>query len=230
MEFGLREAVTFLEQQEKQIVKSSTNHTAIRQAKKSIVDQGIPSAYACCFCSRSDSLSQWRGYTNGGQGIAIVFEVGRLEKHFADYNSVMAEVAYGQDATKKRLADEFEKLIQSRGGDLFSDGSLSADELEALILSLSPQFKHKSFEDEREWRLIVNKPKNPSDVVFRTKDNVLVPYLKLGETNVGLPIERVIVGPGKDMDITKQSIELFLRSKMEYEEVEVTKSYVPFRS
>lgn len=230
MEFGLKEAVKFLEQQEKQVTKSSTNQSAIRQAKRNILDQGIPSAYACCFCSRSDSLSQWRGYTNGGQGIAIVFEVGQLEKHFSHYNAVMAEVAYGQDATKKRLEDEFENLIKARHGDLFSDGSLTAEELEALILSLSPQFKHKGFEDEREWRLIVNEPKKSADVVFRTKDNVLVPYLKLGEKGVGLPIDRVIVGPGKDMDITLQSVELFLKSKMEYEDVEVSKSYVPFRS
>ncbi|MBB2905816.1 hypothetical protein FHR76_002198 [Rhizobium sp. RAS22] len=230
MEFGLNEAVKFLENQEKQIEKFTSAHGVLRTAKRSIQSKGIPSAFACCFCTSKDSLSQWRGYTNGGQGVAITFEVGDLERHFSDFNAVMAEVAYGEDATKKRLNDEFEKLFLGTGGDLFSDGWPSAENLEALILTLSPQFKHKSFEDEREWRLIVNEPKKQTDLEFRTKEHVLVPYLKLGEKGVPLPIKEVIVGPGKDMDITMQSVELFLKSKMHYEDVDVSRSSVPFRS
>lgn len=229
MEFGLKEAVKFLEHQEKQIEKVTSAHGVLRRAKKNIQSKGIPSAFACCFCTDGDSLSQWRGYTNGGQGIAITFEVGRLDDHFSEYNAVMAEVAYGTDATKQRLTDEFEKLVSSSGGDLFSDGWPSAENLEALILTLSPQFKHKSFEDEREWRLIINEPKKQSDLEYRTKDNVLVPYLKLGQRGVPLPITKITVGPGKDVDITMQSVEMFLKSKMHYEDVEVSRSYVPFR-
>lgn len=230
MDFGLEAAVAFLREQDENAGGSSVKNSAIKEASARIRARGIPSAYACCFCTRRDNLSQWRGYSTGGQGISIVFEIGKLEQHFKSYGAIIAEVAYGADATKRRLKEEFEKYVTSTSGDLFSYGTLSASDLENLILSLSPQFKHKSFEDEREWRVIVNGPQKTGDLCYRTKDNVLVPYIRLGEPNLPLPIEQVIIGPGKDMDITLQSVELFLKSKLEYEDVEVIKSTVPFRT
>jgi hypothetical protein len=87
-----------------------------------------------------------------------------------------------------------------------------SEAIEDLLLSLCPQFKHKSFEDEREWRAIAQKPSDGSNVDFRTKDNVLVPFLRLGVRDKKLPIVSVTIGPGKDMDLTRRSVDNYLAS------------------
>lgn len=233
MEYGIQEAVKFLEMQETKADNGKEKKKLFEAAKRRIRDKGIPSAYACCFCEQNDSLGQWRGYTGGGQGIAIEFNAQNLLKHFQTSNAMLAKVMYGQDATRKVLQEELDKFVHGNvSHDLFADilGDNSSERLETLILTLAPRFKHKSFEDEREWRLIVNNPPAKSRIEYRSKDNVLVPFLKLGDKRRPLPITRVRVGPGKDMDITAQSIELFLQSQYEYEGVEVVKSSVPFRA
>ncbi|MDX1150231.1 DUF2971 domain-containing protein [Sinorhizobium medicae] len=232
MEYGIREAVKFLEMQETKAENGRDKKKLFAAAKRRILDKGIPSAYACCFCEKNDSLGQWRGYTGGGQGIAIEFNAQDLLKHFRAANAMLAQVTYGQDATRKVLREELDKFINGNvSHDLFADilGDDSPERLEALILTLAPRFKHHSFEDEREWRLIVNDPPARSKIEYRAKDNVLVPFLKLGDKKHPLPITRVIVGPGKDMDITAKSIELFLQYQFKYEDVDVVKSSVPFR-
>ncbi len=68
MEYGIKEAVTFLEEQARDTNNHGVKKKLFEAAKKRIQSKGIPSAYACCFCEQNDNLGQWRGYTAGGQG------------------------------------------------------------------------------------------------------------------------------------------------------------------
>ncbi|WP_162251060.1 DUF2971 domain-containing protein [Ensifer sp. Root423] len=231
MDYGLSEATRFLD--ERASSSRMTDDTKLFAAvKKRIKDRGIPSAYACCFCEQADSLGQWRGYTGGTQGIAIEFYASRLRQQFKASNATLQKVIYGQDQTRKVLQQEVDNLFNQINGDLFADvlGDDRLERFETLLLQLAPRFKHKSFEDEREWRLIISDPARETNIEYRTRDNVLVPYIKLGSPSVPLPISRIRIGPGKDMDITLQSVELFLRAQLEHDEVEVVKSAVPFRT
>ncbi len=232
MDYGIKEAIKFLEKLESD-GSDSTRKNLIASAKRRITTRGIPDAYACCFCEHGDSLGQWRGYSSGTQGIAIDFQAECLKNHFLPYGGELAPVAYGQDATRQALLKRFEEFISKGEGkrDLFRDFlEQQSESLEDAIIHLAPRFKHKSFEDEREWRIIVKAPLPILKVEYRTRDNVLVPYLKLGSSDLPLPIERVRIGPGKDMDITKQSVEMFLQSTNRYDGVDVEKSNVPFRT
>ncbi|MBV7518928.1 DUF2971 domain-containing protein [Ensifer sp. ENS12] len=231
MDHGLSEATKFLD--ERASSKGMSDDTRLFAAvKKRIKDSGIPSAYACCFCEQNDSLGQWRGYTGGTQGIAIEFYASGLRQQFKASNATLQKVIYGQDETRRVLEQEVDSLFNQINGDLFADvpGDDRLERFETLLLQLAPRFKHKSFEDEREWRLIISEPARQTQIEYRTKDNVLVPYIKLGTPNVPLPINRIRIGPGKDMDITLQSVELFLRAQLEYDDVDVVKSAVPFRT
>lgn len=233
MDYGIREAVKFLEQLEKSTGTDDARKKLFAAAKRRINAHGIPDAFACCFCEHGDSLGQWRGYSNGTQGVAIDFQAEDLRRHFLPYGIELAKVVYGQDETRRELQERLEKFISTNEGnkDLFRDlVDQQSEALEDLIISLAPRFKHKSFEDEREWRIIVKTPLQAVTVEYRTRDNVLVPFIKLGSSNLALPIEAVRVGPGKDMDITKQSVEMFLKSTEHYEGVIVEKSNVPFRT
>ena len=57
----------------------------------------------------------------------------------------------------------------------------------------------------------------------------MIPYLKLklGD-NDKLPIKYIRIGPGREQELTKRSVELYLQNK-QYEHVEVRLSNVPYR-
>ena len=95
-----------------------------------------------------------------------------------------------------------------------------------VFSELIPRFKHSGFEDEREWRLVVQHEKVRSTVSFRANRNVLVPYINLGTSP--LPLKYIRVGPGANLDLTERSIAVFLKAKGYA--VPVKRSRVPFRA
>ncbi len=58
---------------------------------------------------------------------------------------------------------------------------------------------------------------------------MIVPYIKLGKAESKLPIESVCIGPGKDPELTKKSVELFLKGHG-YGNVRIVSSEVPYRT
>jgi hypothetical protein len=95
-----------------------------------------------------------------------------------------------------------------------------------VLSELIPRFKHKGFEGELEWRLVIQHETLRSSVSFRANRNVLVPYIKLGTSP--LPLKYVRIGPGADLDLTERSIAVFLEAKGY--DVPVMRSRVPFRT
>jgi len=223
MEYGIEQSVKFLNSVENN-ASGDYERNLISKAKSNI-SKSIPDVYACCFSEEKDSLSQWRGYTGQTQGIAIDFDILRLVAHFVGADAVLSKVSYGADETADILRQQLRDVITPLG----SPQPAIPLMLENLILELIPRFKHHSFKNEAEWRLVVSQP-DTANIIFRTKDNVLVPYVKLGEHMKTLPIKSIRIGPGKDTEITRRSVDLFLKSKTGYENVSVEVSTVPFRS
>ncbi len=228
MDYGIDEVLQFLEQNDE---KADRETAELFAAVKGRLKTNIPEIYACCFCEHNDSLGQWRGYTGGGQGIAIEFNNRALDDHFEiEFERLgLYKVIYGEREAKIFLRNEIRNISRHRSMFEFQEPTME-DGLLKRLLRLAPQIKHDAFQEEREWRLIVNRPRDPNKIAFRTRDNVLVPYVKLGEKDKPLPIGRVIIGPGKDMDLTEQSVRMFLGMQPHYLGVKVEKSAVPFRT
>ncbi|OMQ31300.1 DUF2971 domain-containing protein [Ensifer sp. 1H6] len=234
MDYGIDEAIKFLEANDGNDDKETAELFA---AVKERLTNNIPEIYACCFCEHNDSLGQWRGYTGGGQGVAIEFNARALNDHFETefQRTSLYKVIYGEDHTRFSLKKAIRRIfgrvdIDNDISEVVGPETTIEGRLLKLLLRLAPQFKHDAFKDELEWRLIVNRPSDVSKIAFRTRDNVLVPYVKLGDKDKPLPIGRVIVGPGKDMHLTEQSVRMFLGTQSHYLGVKVEKSTVPFRT
>jgi hypothetical protein len=110
------------------------------------------------------------------------------------------------------------------------------------IVELEACFKnHTSFSNEREFRLATKGTAGQADLVqFRTVRSTLVPYIPLyvpgyKPGNADLPklgdrhhfIDRVVVGPTSNMELSRQSVEYFFR-KLGMK-VGVEPSQIPFR-
>lgn len=202
---------------------------AIRDVVKEIEDGRLPNTYAACFCEKTDLLSQWRGYGGNEQGICLAFDLVGLDALKSGKGSFLAPVQYGLVRGKITLRDTLKKRLLAIDEDDFT--TMGEDEKHGAVYNvlseLIPQFKHKGFEGELEWRLVVQHKKvRKNTVSFRANRNVLVPYIKLG--SAPLPLKYIRIGPGADIDLTERSITLFLEAKGY--DVPVHRSHVPFRS
>ena len=111
------------------------------------------SAYAACFSIYRDDAAQWERYGHLGQGVCIAFDENLMQKMFGSVISFQ-EVYYQEDMRGHRLVDEFYRTIKEAGQ--FSDCLPKMQELMNEAWVNSAAFKHPSFENEREFRLVVS--------------------------------------------------------------------------
>lgn len=191
----------------------------------------LPPTYVACFCEDPDLLSQWRGYGDNTQGIALEFPRGYLRPYFP--GTRMERVIYTGDETVEKLlpllTDEFFFLQ-----DVEKAFGLEPGERESMIFrticGLLPRFKHRGFEEEREWRFFVQGAMVPDEVEFRVRNSHLVPYVKLKtKQKRRLPLSRVVIGPGANFDVTERSVRLFLE-RHGYGRVQIDRSATPYRT
>ncbi|WP_186264226.1 DUF2971 domain-containing protein [Burkholderia gladioli] len=200
---------------------------------REIRDGLLPATYVTCFCARDDLLSQWRGYGGSEQGISIQFSREVLERRLIKQRARLTKVIYSDLSTETKvreaLAEEMNDLLDWEnvlGGQ--SDDERKANVFDA-VSKLLPRFKHLGFQDEREWRFVVQRPVAAGDLLFRPKGSVIAPYIVLNMGRFKLPMQSVMIGPGREMELTQASVRLFLDQRG-YEHVPVKVSRVPFRS
>lgn len=207
-------------------------HRPLASAIRRLKAGRIPNTYAACFCEKSDLLSQWRGYGGSEQGIAITFDAAKLIATLKSSKAILLPVVYGQIETASEITQALSEKLRDLEKAVSVDGHSKEDKKEksnSLISGLLPQFKHSGFKDEQEWRIVIQHSTVRPIVSFRAKANVMVPYLKLklGDNDGKLPIRYIRIGPGRDQELTKRSMELYLDGKGY--EVEVHLSKVPYR-
>jgi hypothetical protein len=193
--------------------------------------------YICCFCTKDNLLSQWRGYGANGSGVSLQFEP--LE--FSTRTGVACphgllwfwKVFYEPDRQRKIIAraiDFYDEPMQR-----VAPMELRAQQAVDAIQFFIPTFKNADFSDEQEWRLIFTpQPACPVLPRFRVARNMLVPYYSLKELgshlpNVQrLPIQSVRVGPSAQKALNVESIRMVL-AQSGYTAVPVQASDTPYR-
>ena len=102
----------------------------------------------------------------------------------------------------------------------------------SFVAVASTVFKHRSFAEENEWRVIsraLGTDKAP--VKFRASENMVIPYttFELSRGNDGLGIARIVCGPTAYQEETFHTLEMFCREKA-LDKVKVERSACPYRS
>jgi hypothetical protein len=155
--------------------------------------------FVASFSEEGDLLSQWRAYTPNAIGFSLGFESRDLLHIAAGRGFGLLRCVYDRLEQDALLDD----LIDTAGNDAMRQGALSA--LEAFLLGfymLAPAFKHPSFSEEREWRLVSGLV-SPDDAAtkFRRGKSMLIPYseIELTDDRGKMPIGEIIVGPTPHM-------------------------------
>ncbi|MGR9247039.1 DUF2971 domain-containing protein [Rhizobium leguminosarum] len=231
MEYGMRVARDVLAEIDQ--VRPDTPLKRIARALTGMND--IPDVYACCFCEEHDMLSQWRGYGAATQSVSIQFDADQLSAVARAQEFDLHPVTYGKRQAMKVLrarlkgAESTASIVRALMNSKDETDYTADDARRMAVLDLAPRFKNDAFAEELEWRIIA-KAHVVKKVEYRTRDNVIMPYVNVGALNTRLPISRVTVGPGKDASLTRKSIEKFLSQRPFYCDVEVAVSSIPFRT
>ncbi|MFO1169699.1 MAG: DUF2971 domain-containing protein [Hyphomicrobiaceae bacterium] len=188
--------------------------------------------FIACFSLSNNDLSQWRSYADNARGVAIEFSPGLFkisDKPVKDgLNNFGAVITYDEKKAKARIQEAIGRAISVVPSlpEFESMVELSA----ALVGRIVPYVigcKHVAYSHEKEVRLIVPGRKSvlESQVSFRVRDSMLVPYLKVPFQLSGR-VAKIFVGPAASPQAVA-SVSSFLR-RHGFLNVPVAKSEIPY--
>lgn len=237
----------------------SYSDSILHEVKEKIEDFYKTERYVTCFSKEGDMLSQWRAYGNQGKGISIGFDLQHLEDSIEQPLKGSQILYDDQLQLKtiediiRIIIENYEQIKDSVDWSDYGYERLVRLSIIDFLHRIISSYKSDGFKEEKEFRLEYSIDGNivkPGDneIKYRATETMLIPYVVLENkylkykeriagsdnaiehtfTNKKLPIREIIVGPSLDFDLTKASLEGLL-IKMEYENVIIKKSKIPYR-
>lgn len=198
-------------------------------------DQDI---FIVSFCSKSDLLSQWRGYSGGQQGVSIGLdhkEIYRYSTRRANEYFFVQKVIYDKKIQRAIIKDIIKSGLDKVIKYHITDDTFQPQEINMTLKSFIALFKDDSFHEESEWRRVTVNFKKSTDLLkteFRVRGNFILPYVEMpliyqqSEERI-LPIREIVVAPPSSKT-TINSLEYMLNQKG-YGDVKVKASSIPYR-
>lgn len=189
----------------------------------------------CSFSEAGDVLSQWRAY-GGGSGFSIGFS-GPFLRSVADLQEFwLVPCLYDEMEQRELVSSLLEEVLNENVAHRRAAQDGQRDQppggnLVAYLNRYAPILKHKSFAEEREWR-IVSRPLFCSHERFgyRAGLSMLIPYFRipLASDQHPLQIEEIVVGPTPHPEQAAQSINGLI-TRHDLRHVRVRNSETPYR-
>lgn len=193
--------------------------------------------FGICLSEEADLLGQWREYANRGTGLAIGFEMEWFRKLCEKYNLFkFSKVSYGYNEENKSRVEKLATSIYQGILNAIEEGNVKSiiDSPYALDYKISINkkliylesifIKNKEYQNEKEWRLILDdentyksygdwieyynwkKDDNlegmickfiPNGMEFMVRNGKIIPYLdlKFDLDTSDIPIKKIVIGP-----------------------------------
>ena len=218
----------------------SNRHDFIDYAIELISRLSQRNVFVVSFSEAGNLLSQWRAYGRGAISYSIGFNRANLERlgsrsgfnlHKCIYNpSERTElVSKIVESALSALAEDEKKV----GFDYHASREIHGQRIAGEIALWSPLFKHHSFSEEREWRLIsFSVPIGDPRVFSRIGKLGLIPTCRvdLKDDSGKMKVKELFQGPAPDVEHALQGLTCFRFNHDNFMEIEAIKpSYTPFR-
>jgi len=205
----------------------------------SVIDGAIKqmnhSTFVASFCESDELLSMWRAYARDGNGYCLGFDPSELAHMVLDSpdddkarKPKLVKIYYCQD--DKELPGSLLSCIKEVGEAYNIHVEIASAFLE-LVMFFGDMIKHKSFDEEKEWRLVAFDP-DVKRMHFRDGHTNIKPYVELSKwynKRCPLPIKHITCGPRlRDGDRPDDIVKWMLK-KYDYNDVEVTSCLIPYR-
>lgn len=200
---------------------------------------GANEPFVASFCEEGDLLSQWRGYAGGHGG----YSIGIDPRYSLDYHSSrpakvldLVRCLYDEDALDCLITSVINYFLHQWMANFAEDADKKTGsepmQCGLLLPVLAASLKNKSFEEEKEWR-IINLSRDLKMLRFRSGPSFLIPYVEipLGEaelSNLGI-IKEVVVGPRPNPKLAETTLKKFIECSVEGCP-SIRQSSVPFRN
>lgn len=181
--------------------------------------------FAASFRSNGNLLSQWRGYSSLGKGVSIGFDPDQLLRCAQRQSFQIGRCIYEpteQNRLIKQVVDSVEELAVEYAYEHGRPSSRSYhsvfENIESDLLRIAAILKHPSFREEDEWRIVspVLTDYVTSPVLFREGTSMLVPYIEFSlliDKGKLIPLEHIFLGPTPNIDLSMNSLKMFLSKK-----------------
>ncbi len=203
--------------------------------------------YIICFSEAKDLLSQWIKYANNGTGVAIGFNtkkfLGLQKEPFTGY--IFSEIIYEPNIIKSNIIKFMDREfnnIKECDNDAVKQNLLidCIDKIISFIFYYSILYKHSSYFEEKEWRLIYNPFKQMKEIndkyklfdvflenddykvldsgfergnmCFIKKGNVISSYFDINFFSIKQDlISEIVLGPKSEIELQDNDLLLFLK-------------------
>lgn len=114
-----------------------------------------------------------------------------------------------QRAIVEEVVDKFVRAANAQGGSFIKIGLA----LSLILYEFCISFKHPSFSEEKEWRLIIPVSTEHDTVSFRTGATTLIPFTErrlVDTSDYKFPFHHLVIGPMRHQEEAEESARLFL--------------------
>jgi hypothetical protein len=200
--------------------------------------------FAASFRSNGNLLSQWRGYSKLGKGVSLGFNPSYILKCAREQSFQIGKCIYNsadQRRLIKQVVDSVEVLAQTHheNRDIFENNDPQSyydvfEKIETDLLRIAAILKHPSFQEEEEWRIVSSALTDyvTSPVLFREGTSMLVPYVEfklLHAKDKPVALEHIFLGPTPNINISMNSLTMFLAKNGANPEKGITYCEIPYR-
>lgn len=207
-------------------VASQADHHHLQVMWDSIFTIEEINTCVCCFSELGDSLSQWRGYGGGKAGFSVGFSQEWFKRSTHLTRLSLSRCVYEPEEQQELIRGTIDTFLETnadadpeywrrnqgygishRPPDTPSLSSYAWRDFPARLARIAPLIKDKSFEDEKEWRLVAE-----NLLVFeldhRPGESMLIPYynIPIGDDKTFDSIREIIVGPTPHPELSKASV------------------------
>jgi hypothetical protein len=221
---------------------------------------GKAGVFTFSLTEEKDLLSQWRGYCPNG-GYSLCFERDMLNQIITTKRLRVAQCIYDRSVQRDFLIDhiigmtpgEYAANAGNSGGAPGGAGAaityLTGGQVSIDMALLAPVFKHPSFAQEKEWRIISlidafysgstvssmmgnQRYQNMAGLSVRVSRNKLIPYLEvpLNPGGQNISFKEIVVGPNPHPNLASDACMVLanIYERTQYHQATVTDSEIPY--
>lgn len=222
---------TSLTKYENQISSGKKLRPKFQNKSLSSLGQLFGNPHILSLSENSDDLTMWRTYGFDGSGVSIGLDKKMLEEYSNDKNlknTKLIKCVYDRNKILKGLINYWKYVyptinINEENRLVFSSFSFALN-----LTDFCFSFKRSEYQSEKEWRLCKNDGED-KNIKFYERNGLLIPYIEHYFPKE--IIKKIIVGPCVNKELTKESIEIFLKIKgFSLTEDFIGKSKMPYRN
>jgi hypothetical protein len=188
-----------------------------RRARKSQLPPLPLVPHVTCFSEVDDSLSQWRAYSEDADGYAIGLDLNAWsDRQAASSRWQIVSMIYERSTQQQYLNEGLAKMWEIVQGGSDEDKQQGVHHASSLLFRLAASYKHHTFHEEREWRLLAWVPTHTigeSALAFRSTKYGIAPYIELRFDNeANCPIRKIVLGPKSNPRHGPLGVEMLLKA------------------